>query len=61
MDGSNPRRPCRETRGEHPAVQGGADEEKKSGGMVRALAASAVRCSAIDGTEGTGPIRFAEQ
>jgi hypothetical protein len=43
------------------AVQGGADEEKQSGGMVRALAASAVRRSAIDGTEGTGPIRFAEQ
>jgi hypothetical protein len=58
MDGSDPRRLCRETSGEHPAVQG---EEKQSGGMVRALAASAVRRSAIDGTEGTGPIRFAEQ
>jgi hypothetical protein len=60
-DGSDPRRPCRETRGEHPAVQGGSHEEKQSGGAVRALAASAVRRSAIDGTEGTGPIRFAEQ
>jgi hypothetical protein len=38
-------------RGEHLAVQGGAHEEKQNDGALRALAASAVRRSAIDETE----------